>query len=88
MDKSRDLLDAISDELLKVVKEGVVVVDGEGNIHRNPAPAQYLAVAAKLVKDFPPRELPTKVAPTGILAEHMKKLPFGRDEGEGLRLVS
>lgn len=81
MTRARELLDLIANELIDVIENGVTVVDKDGVSHTQPAPAQYLAVAAKLVKDFPPVELPTKVSPVGLLAENVKQLPFAQKAG-------
>jgi hypothetical protein len=40
------------DALISAVENGVPVKDDEGNVHLAPPPAQLLAVAAKVVKDF------------------------------------
>lgn len=74
--KSEALRDLLATKLTDIIENGVAVVDGEGNVVKVPASAQYFAVARALVKDFPPATLPTTIAPVGVLGEHLKVLPF------------
>ena len=77
MDALRDLL---ADQLTDIIQNGVAVVDGEGQVVKVPASANYFAVARALVKDFPPAALPTTVSPVGVLGDHLKNLPFNQKE--------
>lgn len=50
-----DMLDMLhritAEQLATIIKEGVEVVDKEGNVIRQPAPAAYIAAAIKFLKD-------------------------------------
>ena len=73
------LLAALGTELLNVIRNGVLVPDSDGRLVKQPAPASYMSVAERLLKDFPPQELPTKQHPVGQLKEFMdsgRKLPY------------
>lgn len=74
--KTDALRDLIAEQLTTIIREGVTVVDGDGQAHKVPASAQYFAVARALVKDFPPSSMPTHVSPVGVLGDHLKTLPF------------
>jgi hypothetical protein len=80
--KSTELRDALVDRLIKIVKDGVTVVDDEGQVQTVDPAASYLAVAKDYLKSFPPGSpnagaLPTSGELKGALAEMAKpKLPF------------
>lgn len=67
-----DLHQLTAAELLKVIREGIEVVDKEGNVVRQPAPATYYAQAIALL-----RQNNIQVAPgvkLGALAGLQKQL--------------
>lgn len=81
---SDDLRDALAEVLLDGVKNGVEVVDKEGNVVRVKPPASFLAVVVQYLKNNPPATQPSAGSTTGILKEHAKELqaagvlPFAR----------
>jgi hypothetical protein len=75
---SDDIRDELATVLHKVITSGVPVKDEEtGEVHLDPPPAAYLAVARAYLKDHPPATLPAAGSPTGLLKKHMDGLPFG-----------
>jgi len=69
--RADEVRDALVDVLLKTLKDGVPVLDGEGNVHLAPAPAAYLSVAKDYVKAFPPLNIPQPSRATGILSKFL-----------------
>jgi hypothetical protein len=78
--KSTELQTALVDRLIKIVKDGVTVVDDEGQVQVVDPAASYLAVAKDYLKSFPPgaaNALPTSGELKGALKEFAKPaLPF------------
>lgn len=75
--KVASLKDALFDELISQVKDGVTIQDKEGEIVRLSVPTATLAVAAKVVKDFADEAKETEVKKSehlsGVLARYSER---------------